>query len=301
MDVDDSKPGEAVVTAQCDCGEMWHGGITQLRSGNTKSCGCLNLDVLQKRSTTHGMSRTVEYKTWKAIKHRCYNAADEDFHLYQGKGITVCDRWLESFENFYADMGDRPSSKHSIERKDSDKGYEPSNCYWATATEQARNTSRNVLIEYQGRSKTLMEWHEELGFDFYSVKSRIYAGWDVARAFETPVVPSNAGALINFNGQSLTVSDWSRNLGVNITTLMYRLKSGWPVEKVLGSSVNPVERLITINGETMSVTQWCEKLGRKVGTIRVRLSAGWTVEEALSVPTDDKRHRRPKVEEPQAA
>lgn len=285
--VDDSKPGDAVVTASCECGGTWVGKISTLRFGITRSCGCLNLDSIRKRSTTHGMSKTVEYDTWQAIKSRCYNASGDDFHLYQGKGIKVCDRWLESFENFYADMGKRPSDHHSIERKDSNKDYEPSNCYWATPTEQARNTSRNVRLEYRGRSQTLRAWQDELGFDYYGVKSRIYAGWSVAKAFETPVAKSSAGTLIEFDGQALTVSGWARTLGVNVTTLLYRLKSGWPLEKALTSSVQPVERLITINGETMSVKRWCETLGRKVGTVRVRLSAGWETERALLTPTEE--------------
>ena len=232
------KRMRAVVTAKCSCGRMWVGEITPLRSGETKSCGCWNIDALTNRNRTHGMSGTAEHNTWKAIKKRCYSASAGDFHLYQGKGIKVCERWIDSFENFYSDMGAKPSAAHSIERRDSSKDYEPSNCYWATPLQQARNTSRNVIHTYKGCSKTLKEWCDELHLPFYSIKSRIADGWPVSKAFETPVKQINQGNLIEFDGASLTASDWSRRLGIGLNTILHRLKSGWSVTKTLSTPVD---------------------------------------------------------------
>lgn len=228
----------SVVEAKCACGGVWVGEINSLRSGTTKSCGCWNLDALTARNTKHGMSGTPEHHAWKGMKKRCLNAQGKDFHLYQGKGIRVCDRWLDSFDNFYADMGEKPSPKHSIERRDSDKNYEPSNCYWGTPMQQARNTSRNVFYKYEGSSKTLKEWCDELNLPYYTIKSRLADGWDVVKAFESPVKKTQAGRLFAFDGLELTAAQWSSRTGIGYTTLLHRLKSGWSIERALSTPVD---------------------------------------------------------------
>lgn len=120
---------------QCDCGNEKIVTRNALTSGNTKSCGCLKKDL----QTVHGMWKTPEYKTWVNIKTRCYDKNTPYYKNYGGRGIKVCDRWINSFENFYTDMGKRPSSKHSIERVNNNGNYDPSNCVWGTDTEQQHN------------------------------------------------------------------------------------------------------------------------------------------------------------------
>ncbi len=131
------------VNCMCDCGKNIDVRLRSLRQGNTKSCGCYSIVVQKenaiKRNTTHNLSKTSEYKTWRSMKHRCFNSNNKHYRHYGGRGITVCERWSESFINFYNDMGPKPTPLHSIDRIDVNGNYEPSNCKWSTASEQQKN------------------------------------------------------------------------------------------------------------------------------------------------------------------
>jgi len=138
--------------------------------------------------TQHGGRHTPEYAAWTRMKRRCYNPKQDHYDRYGGRGIAVCARWLNSFENFLADMGPRPSPKHSIERKDNDRDYEPANCVWATLTEQTRNRCTNKLLTYKGRTQCLAAWAEEIGIGRSTLDRRIrHYKWPIERALTTPV------------------------------------------------------------------------------------------------------------------
>jgi hypothetical protein len=138
-----SKKRHAQYLCKCDCGNEKIANGYDLRRGHAESCGCLQSERSSEwrtvENTTHGLRHVPEYRSWEAMKRRCLVEKDSNYEKYGGRGITVCDRWLNSFEAFYEDMGPKPSPDHSIDRKDNDGNYEPSNCRWATAEEQAGN------------------------------------------------------------------------------------------------------------------------------------------------------------------
>ena len=171
-----SKDGRAVWECECDCGNIVYVRADSLRKGNTRSCGCLRNEKLEENSVTHGMRHSPEYSVWCDIKTRCYNRNHEHYHCYGGRGITVSDEWKESFEAFYRDMGPRPSSDHSIDRKNNDLGYSKENCRWATRVEQANNTRTNLIIDFDGERKSLKTWCSELGLHYRTIYRRLKKG-----------------------------------------------------------------------------------------------------------------------------
>jgi hypothetical protein len=136
------EKGYAKWICKCDCGGEKTVQSGHLKKGDVKSCGCANV--------THGHTRgriyTAEYNTWISMKDRCCNPKNKRYDRYGGRGITVSNEWLNNFDVFYKDMGDKPTPKHSIDRINNDKGYCKENCKWATDKEQARNQSSNVMV-----------------------------------------------------------------------------------------------------------------------------------------------------------
>lgn len=134
----DIKNGKVTWLVRCRCGVIKVVVGANLINGNSKSCGCYRNEQIRRVSITHGMRLTRTYKSWQAAKSRCFNKNNNRYSRYGGRGITMCDRWKNSFEEFYKDMGDRPEAM-SIDRINNDGNYEPSNCRWATAKEQIDN------------------------------------------------------------------------------------------------------------------------------------------------------------------
>lgn len=172
--------GNTTWKCRCDCGETRDIQGGALIAGITSSCGCLRIKMITK----HGMEATPIYNLWASMKARCSNPNSRFYKDYGGRGITVCERW-EIFENFYADMGDRPEGL-SLDRIDNNKGYSPDNCRWATKLQQRRNTRTNTWLEFNGERRVLTEWAEIVNLSPATIRSRLRASWTVDKALSTP-------------------------------------------------------------------------------------------------------------------
>ena len=170
---------------RCVCGnEKWI-RRDHIRTGHSTSCGCYQQERMHiSKDREHGMTGSGTYKAWSNAKYRCVNPRDRDYPKYGGRGITMCDRWVDSFKNFLADMGERPDGM-TLERQDVNGHYCPENCTWATRKVQTRNRRNTIRVEYQGVIKTLGEWCEELGLTYTSAHQMIKNGKSVDAAFAT--------------------------------------------------------------------------------------------------------------------
>jgi len=169
---------------RCNCGTVRLVGQSSLRNGSSLSCGCRTKELAATRNITHGMTRTPEYRSWGNMKTRCKTPRERDYKYYLGRGITVCEHWAASFEAFYNDMGPQPPGT-SLDRIDNDRGYEPGNCRWASATDQSRNTRVTTMVEFDGRRVPLLELAEARGLTINTVKWRLNNGWNLERALNT--------------------------------------------------------------------------------------------------------------------
>ncbi len=183
----DNRGGRPWWLCRCDCGRELTVAASSLRTGNTRSCGCLAAETKRSMHLVHGHSAaghlSATYTAWGNMVRRGQGKAARE--IYADRGITVCQRWL-TFEHFLADMGERPSELHSIDRIDNDGNYEPSNCRWATRTEQNRNKRNNRRIAVDGVLLTVAEWAEKKGQPATMIHARLRRGWTGPAAVLTP-------------------------------------------------------------------------------------------------------------------
>ena len=183
---ENAKSGRVRWLCKCDCGGVTISQSNDLKSGRAKSCGCLRHTPPPNK--THGKSKTRIYRIRRAIIARCYNSNHEQYKDYGGRGITVCVEWLNSFTAFYEwAVASGYTDDLTIDRKDNNGNYEPNNCCWVTRKEQANNRRNNILVTYNGKTQSVTQLAEELGIDSAILRARIYIGWDIEKAINTPI------------------------------------------------------------------------------------------------------------------
>lgn len=160
---------------ECACGNISVIALRELKKGKSKSCGCL---------CDHGMNGTPTHSSWCSMKQRCLNTNAPSYPDYGGRGIKICDEWVDSFPTFLGDMGERPDGC-TIDRRDNDGDYTPKNCGWSTVEEQANNKRTNRWLEYRGERKTLSQWARKLGIDKSTLAERLEKDWPLDKIFSS--------------------------------------------------------------------------------------------------------------------
>ena len=176
----------------CDCGNdviVWSGNLI---NSHTQSCGCQHLEKIATGNTKHGIRNTRVYRIWTDIITRCENPNSEYYGKYGGRGIKMCDEWRNDPLSFYEwSIANGYADGLSIDRKNNDGNYEPSNCRWSNRVEQANNTSRNHYITYKDKTMTIAQWARETGLSNKTIADRLALGWDVESALTTTIKAGN--------------------------------------------------------------------------------------------------------------
>lgn len=169
---------------KCECGTVKAFNARALLRNLPQSCGCFD----PRLRHGHAGQQSPEYMTWVDMKRRCSDASRPNYRRYGGRGVTVCERWLDSFESFLSDMGLRPSGKHSIDRIDNNGNYEPGNCRWATCGEQSRNMASNNNLTLDGETLCVTDWAAKAPVTRQAVTQRIRRGWQPKEAITVPAI-----------------------------------------------------------------------------------------------------------------
>lgn len=175
-----NKNGHILYNVKCECGKEKQVLGSSLRTGGSRSCNKCSI-----LTGSHGMWKSREFNIWQSMKDRCYNQNNIRYKNYGGRGVVVCDRWVNSFKNFYCDMGN--SNGLSIDRIDVYGNYEPSNCRWANAKTQSRNRTNNAKFTYLNETLCMSEWCEKINMPTSTFLNRINRGWSIDKTIETPI------------------------------------------------------------------------------------------------------------------
>lgn len=219
-----SANGQAYWRCRCTCGNDKIISAAQLKWTKTSSCGCYRKEYMSKRQKTHGLGNTRLYRIWSKMKSRCYYKKHDYYDYYGGKGVSVCEEWMD-FINFYTwAINNGYDDSLTIDRINNDGNYEPSNCRWVDKITQSNNKSSNVMIEYMGKTQSLADWCRELGLDYYLINNRhhMYPNKSPEELFK----PKNSYLdMIEHNGEVKHFNEWCRVFGVNANTARDRRRN----------------------------------------------------------------------------
>lgn len=217
----------------CDCGNTTVVDGKNLRKENgTRSCGCYARERAREAHTKHGGEGTRLYRIWGGMKARCYNPNNKSYYTYGGRGIKLCEEWEHDFGAFQKWSIEHGYKDYlTIERIDNDGPYSPENCRWATTKEQSHNKSTSRLITYNGETKALSAWADEIGIHKDTLLSRLKKGLPLEEAFSKKLQKTQR--FLTFNGKTQNITDWARETGLNSNMITVRINSGWSVERAL--------------------------------------------------------------------
>lgn len=241
--VEQDQWGAARWRFHCDCGnENYVTRPDQVRRGIIVSCGCQkrDSDINRRRATLHGHTadgkRTTEYRSWRNMLDRCNLPTSQYYTRYGGRGIKVCERW-HAFENFLADMGKKPTPKHTIGRRDNDGHYCKENCTWESSSQQMRNTSATHWVTYHGKRMSLAEACERQGISRNVVDARLRRGLTVEQALTKPIPYPKTTIYWPSLGERLSLTEACRRQGISDDVVKARLRYGWAPDEALTTAV----------------------------------------------------------------
>lgn len=233
--------------ARCQCGNEKEVYISNLTSGKSTNCGCIQRIKNHNRMTTHGQSKTKLYNVWAGIKRRCYNPNQKSYVDYGGRGIRMCDEWKENFDIFYewAISNGYQEGKVEIDRIDVNGHYTPTNCRWITKKKNTNNKRNNYYIEYRGEIKTASELGEEFGLSPNTIIKRLNNGWDIEKALMQPYKNGDGKfkpMYIELNGKKMTFEEISKEYGIKLNTIKSRYRRGL-------RGIELIQRVVPLNKE----------------------------------------------------
>lgn len=262
-----------VCECQCEKKTVRTVQASNLRSGGSTGCDCVRIEKVRERVRKHGRTGTPEYYVWQQMKYRCTNEKNAAYADYGGRGIRVCDRWMESFEAFIEDMGNRPTKTSTIERRDVNGNYCPENCCWIEKKEQNKNKRNTAFVEVEGEKVRLQEVADEHGISNGALTYRVEQGMSVDDAVAQPVQKRHYTR--EYKGEQKSLVQLSAIAGVPPPTIQHRIVYyGWSVEKAAETPVDTKlqkGKKLLFRGEDRSVKEIAKILGIKEKLFRWRL------------------------------
>lgn len=236
-----------------------------------------------------GKARKSLYNSWKTMIHCCTNPKYHHYPVYGGRGIGVSKVWLESFDQFVLDMGQRPTPKHVLDRKDKEKDFCKENCRWSTKTAQSRNTRKSVRVDFHGlqdpdgKPITMAEYAERTGKSVATLASRLK--YNKTKMTPAEAAEAEAATLITHAGETLPISAWAERAGLEYMTLRSRLKRKWSMDKALSTPPIDQSTAVTYQSRTQTLAEWCRELDLPYKNMYHRINInGWSVHKAFTQP-----------------
>jgi len=231
---------DSIKLCECGCGRPAPiATSTRARFGHVK--GHPMRFVRGHAAVRHGKTKTPAWQSWHSMRTRCFNPNCDQWPDYGGRGITVCERW-HTFENFLADMGERPPGTTLDRHPNKDGNYEPGNCRWAVPLDQQNNRRITATLTHNGRTMSLTNWARELRVRPHVLRARLKLGWSIDKVLGTPKEERHAFALVTAFDKTQSLSAWEKETGISRQTIRLRLERGWPAERALTDHVHAQAR-----------------------------------------------------------